>query len=65
MTGSNEDPNVPLLKIQNGNLVMFDADQTETTKINWNTPWKFKIDPENKPSQKEIHLPTMIFQGLG
>ena len=29
------------------------------------TPWKFNIDPENKPSQKEIHLPTMIFQGLG
>ena len=27
------------------------------------TPWKFNIDPENKPSEKEIHLPTMIFQG--
>ena len=41
-------PNVPLLKLQNGNLEMFDADQTETTKINWNTPWKFNIDPELK-----------------
>ena len=30
-----------------------------------NTPWKFNIDPENKPSQKEIHLSTVIFQGLG
>ena len=29
------------------------------------TPWKFNIDPEKKGSQKEIHLPTMIFQGLG
>ena len=33
--------------------------------FSWCTPWKFNIDPENKPSQKEIHLPTLIFQGLG
>ena len=30
----------------------------------WNTPRKFNIDPENRPSQKETHLPTIIFQGL-
>ena len=29
-----------------------------------NTPWKFHIAPENKPSQKESNLPTIIFQGL-
>ena len=28
------------------------------------TPRKFNIDPENRPSQKETHLPTIIFQGL-
>ena len=28
------------------------------------TPWKFNIDPENRPSQKETHLPTIIFKGL-
>ena len=27
------------------------------------TPRKFNIDPENRPSQKETHLPTIIFQG--
>ena len=25
-------------------------------------PWKFNIAPENKPSQKESNLPTIIFQ---
>ena len=25
---------------------------------------KTSIAPENRPSQKEIHLPTTIFQGL-
>ncbi len=25
------------------------------------TPWKFNIAPENKPSQKESNLPTIIF----
>ena len=25
---------------------------------------KFNIDPENRPSQKETHLPTIIFWGL-
>ena len=29
-----------------------------------NTPWKFNIAPENKPSQKDSSLPTIIFQGL-
>ena len=28
------------------------------------TPLKFNIAPENRPSQKEIHVPTIIFQGL-
>ena len=28
------------------------------------TPWKFNIDPENRPFQKETHLPTIVFQGL-
>ena len=28
------------------------------------TPRKFNIAPENKPSQKESSLPTIIFQGL-
>ena len=27
-------------------------------------PWKFKIAPENRPSQKESRLTTIIFQGL-
>ena len=26
-------------------------------------PWKFNMAPENKPSQKESHLQTIIFQG--
>ena len=26
------------------------------------TPWKFNIAPENKPSQKESNLQTIIFQ---
>ena len=29
-----------------------------------NTPWKFNIAPENKPSQKESDLQTIICQGL-
>ena len=28
------------------------------------TPWKFNIAPENKPSQKQSNLPTIILQGL-
>ena len=28
------------------------------------TPLKFNIAPENRQSQKETHLPTIIFQGL-
>ena len=28
------------------------------------TPPKFNIAPENRPSQKETHLPTIHFQGL-
>ena len=28
------------------------------------TPWKFNIAPENKPSQKESNLQTIVFQGL-
>ena len=28
------------------------------------TPGKFNIDPENLPYQKEISLPTTIFEGL-
>jgi len=28
------------------------------------TPWKFNIAPENKPSQNDSNLPTIIFQGL-
>ena len=28
------------------------------------TPLKFNIAPKNRPSQKETHLPTTIFQGL-
>ena len=28
------------------------------------TPWKFNIAPENKPSQKESNLQTIILQGL-
>ena len=28
------------------------------------TPWKFNIAPENKPSQKESNLPTIIVQRL-
>ena len=28
-----------------------------------NTPWKFNIASDNKPSQKESNLPTIIFQG--
>ena len=28
------------------------------------TPWKFNIAPKNRQSQKETHLPTLIFQGL-
>ena len=28
------------------------------------TPWKFNIAPENKPSQKESNLQTLSFQGL-
>ena len=27
-------------------------------------PAKFNIAPENRPSQKETHLPTIHFQGL-
>ena len=27
-------------------------------------PPKFNIAPENRPSQKETHLPTIHFQGL-
>ena len=27
-------------------------------------PWKCKIAPENRPSQKEGSVPTIIFQGL-
>ena len=27
------------------------------------TPWKFKIAPENLPSQKETNIPTIIVQG--
>ena len=29
-----------------------------------NTPLKFNIAPKNRQSQKETHLPTIIFQGL-
>ena len=29
-----------------------------------NTPQMFNIDPEMRPSQKESHSPTIIFQGL-
>ena len=29
-----------------------------------NTPRKFNIAPKNRQSQKETHLPTIIFQGL-
>ena len=28
------------------------------------TPRKFNIAPKNRQSQKETHLPTIIFQGL-
>ena len=28
-----------------------------------NTPWKFNTAPKNRRSQKEPHLPTIIFQG--
>ena len=27
------------------------------------TPWKLNMAPENKPSQKESNLPTIVFQG--
>ena len=30
----------------------------------WYTPREFNIAPENRPSQKESSLPTIIFQGL-
>ena len=33
--------------------------------IRFATPRKFNIAPENRPSQKENSLPTIIFQGLG
>ena len=29
----------------------------------WYTPREFNIAPENRPSQKESSLPTIIFQG--
>ena len=29
----------------------------------WNTLLEINIAPENRPSQKEIHLPTIDFQG--
>ena len=28
------------------------------------TPWKFNIASEDKPSEKDSKLPTIIFQGL-
>ena len=38
------------------------------SKLKWllllSTPWKFNISPENKPSQTESNLPTIIFQGF-
>ena len=34
-------------------------------KLRWfSTPLKFNIAPKNRQSQKETHLPTIIFQGL-
>ena len=32
-------------------------------KIGVYTPWKFNIGPGNRQSQKETHLPTIIFRG--
>ena len=40
---------------------ILDIDQKAVSS---NTPPRFYIAPENGPSQKEIHLPTIDFQGL-
>ena len=42
-------------------VVFITMKKHETTPV---TLWKFNIAPENIPSQKEISLPTIIFQGL-
>ena len=41
-----------------------DAESISTNDEFLITPWKFSIAPENRPSQKDSRLPTIIFQGL-
>ena len=40
-----------------------ESSRCSLTKKDRYTPWKFNIAPENKPSQKKISLPTIIFLG--
>ena len=58
----------PHLKLTNREMCCQDIciEQLNYIKSAWknNTPWKFNIAPENKSSQKESNLQTIIFQGL-